>query len=110
MGSLRKYAPGYKPRICTTRASMYYYLEKDEARVLRKIIKPKDIDIEFLFVILNEQDEPPTEKMYFELIQSCWDKYSPKKLKLEDYKVFIVVTEIINEHGRVNYDFDELND
>ena len=115
MGSLRKYPDKYKPRICTARAKLYYYKKTDEDRVLtpkthKRHLEAKEIEIDFLFVVLNEQNEPPTEKMYYELIDKCWKKYGPSKTDLADHKAFVVVTKIINEHGRVNYDFDEFKD
>lgn len=115
MGSLRKYPENYKPRICTARAVMYYYKTTDESRVLlpkthKRYLAPKEIEIDFLFVVLNEDNESPTERMYFDLIEKCWNKYAPKKADLKEYKAFVIITKIINEHGRVNYDFDELKD
>jgi len=112
MGSVRKYAENYRPRICTTRAVLYYYKKTDEKRTLlpkthRHYLAPKEIEIDFLFVILNENNEPPTEKMYYELIQDCWNKYAPKKTDLTEHEAFVIVTKIINEHGRVSYNFDE---
>jgi hypothetical protein len=115
MGSLRKYDNRYRPRICTARAVLYYYKITDESRVLtpkthKRHLEAKEIEIDFLLVVLNEDNESPTEKMYFDLINKCWNKYAPKKADLKEHKAFVIITKIINEHGRVNYDFDELND
>ena len=111
MGSLKKYAPGYKPRICSTEAVLYYYKKKDERKVLiSKTTKATEIEIPFLFLVLNEDNELPTERMYYATLEKCWNKYAPKKAKLEDHEAFIIVTKIKNEHGRVNYDFDEFKD
>lgn len=115
MGSLRRYPIGYKPNICTTRAVMYYYKKIHEARVFlpktnKYYIAPKEIEIDFLFVIINEQMECPTEKMYHKLNADCWKKYGPKKTNIKDYEVFVVILNVINNHGRVNYDFDEFKD
>jgi len=109
MGNIRKYPINYRPRICSAEAVLYYYKKKDEKRVLQlKNLKAKEIEIPFLFVILNEENELPTEKMYYEIIEGCWKKYAPNRAKLEEHKVFVVITKIKNEHGRVNYGFDEL--
>ena len=48
--------------------------------------------------------------MYYETLDKCWSKYAPKKSKLADHKAFVIITKIKNEHGRVNYDFDEFKD
>ncbi len=85
MGSYRKYQENYKPRICTARGVLYYYKKEDEKRVLtpkthRHHINAKEIEIDFMLVILNEQNECPTEKMYYELIDKSWKKYAPKNV------------------------------
>jgi hypothetical protein len=108
MGSIRRYPINYKPKICTVESVMYYYKKIHERQVLQtKSIKADEIEIPFLFLILNDQYELPTEKMYYETIEECWGKYGPKKKSIKEYEVFIVITKIKNEHGRVNYDFDE---
>jgi len=108
MGSIRKYPINYKPRICSAEAVLYYYKTIDEKKVLvSKSIKPKEIEIPFIFLILNEENELPTENMYFEILEGCWKKYGPKKGAFKDHQVFIVITKIKHEHGRVSYGFDE---
>lgn len=102
---------GYRPRICSVEAVLYYYKIINERQVLiSKTVKAKEIEIPFIFLILNEENELPTEKSYYETIEECWKKYAPKKADLKEHKAFVIVTKIKNEHGRVSYDFDELKD
>jgi hypothetical protein len=111
MESIRRYPIDYRPRICSTEAVLYYYKTTQERQVLiSKTIKAKEIQIPFLFLVLNEDNELPTEKSYYETLEECWNKYGPKKGDLNEFKAFIVVTKIKNEHGRVSYPFDELKD
>ena len=94
MGSVRKYPNKYRPRICTSRLIMYYYKKADEDRVFlpkghKRKVGVKEIEIDFAFTILNQEDESPTERMYNDLIERNWKEHGPKKANYVDYEVFI---------------------
>ena len=58
-------------------------------------------------MVLNDKGNPPTKKMKDSVIKRIWSKQKIKG-KLNEHEVRLINIKIISNHGKVNYDFDEL--
>jgi len=109
----RKYKKGYKPRICYINCTFYYYHEREQVKIDRALSKElkrtfyKSINVKGLVIVLDENNKIPTANMKQISVSRIWKLYSLKG-RLKEHKTSIVDINIISNHGRVSYDFDEL--
>ena len=67
----------------------------------------KIIDVKGLVIVLDDNNKIPTANMKRISTERIWKLYSIKG-KIKEHKTSIVDINIISNHGRVSYDFDEL--
>ena len=114
MNSVRKYAIDYKPTIYSVSFKIKYYDKKYEpqltsankyvAKEAQKHIK--EFDVPLIIVLLNDKLEFPTERNKQKTITKCWKRHGLKQ-DITNYNLELSELKIINNHGRVSYDFDE---
>lgn len=109
----RKYEKDYKPNICYVNCKLYYYHEKDQPKIDRTLSKElkrsfyKSIEVKGLVMVLDDNCKIPTANMKEISVKRIW-KICSIKGKLKEHRTSIVNINIISNHGRVSYDFDEL--
>jgi hypothetical protein len=109
-----KYPIGYRPMIYTASFTIKYYNKKYHSILTGPKTKVsieaqkhiKEFHIPIAVIILDDNNQFPTEKMKEQIIMKHWKKHGPKTNR-DEFMVGIRNIKIINNQGRVSYDFDE---
>jgi len=117
MNETRKYSLGYKPLIYSVSLTIKYYNKKYHSHLTsnsKKLIDEgkkhiKEFSIPIALIVLDDKHQFPTDKMKQEFIATCWKRKGIKSNRSE-FMIGIRELKIINNHGRVSYDFDEKRD
>lgn len=108
----RKYGIGYKPRICLINCVIKYYENKYHNSLMNKSSfnryknKIKEIKIKEALAVLDEENKFPTKNIEKRFLTVNLTK-NKVKISMDNFKIGVRDIDIISEHGRVSYEFNE---